>query len=179
MDEATLYKLRYPIGEFEPKDSYSIAERAANITTIRELPQKLVRAVETLNDSQLDTPYRDGGWTVRQVVHHLPDSHMNAFIRQRLALTENNPTIKPYDEAQWATFTDNTRAPVALSLSLISGLHERWALMLESLTEEQLHRTYEHPESGVWTLEQSIADYAWHCDHHLAHITELKKRMNW
>ena len=178
MNTDTLHTLRFPIGEFTKQSSYSPAETAANILAIRELPSKLQQAVESLNDSQLDTPYREGGWTVRQVAHHLGDSHMNAFIRHRLTLTEDHPAIKAYDEAAWAELAD-AKLPVFISLGLLSALHERWATMLEALRPEQFTRTFEHPESGRWTLDESIAQYAWHGKHHVAHITELVKRMGW
>ena len=178
MNTDPLYSLRYPTGEFTKQSSYSPVEVVSNITEIRELPSRLQEFVGKLNDSQLDTQYRDGGWTVRQVVHHLGDSHMNAFIRHRLALTENHPTIRAYDEAAWAELAD-AKLPVSTSLGLLTNLHERWYTMLESLSTDQLERTFMHPESGNWTLAQSIALYAWHGKHHLAHITELAKRMGW
>jgi hypothetical protein len=170
--------LRYPIGLFESKPTYSADERAANIHVIRELPRLLRDTVSSLTDAQLDTKYREGGWTVRQVVHHLGDSHMNGFIRHRLALTETNPRIKPYEEAQWAELPDAS-APIDISLRLLEGLHERWALMLKGMNDEQFLRTYIHPASGSWTLEQSLANYAWHSLHHTAHITKLRDRQGW
>lgn len=179
MAESNLEALRYPIGQFAKQTRYTESERTANLEVLRHLPALLRTAVQYLNDVQLDTPYREGGWTVRQVVHHLADSHMNGFIRHRLALTEDQPTIKPYEEAAWAELADAKTGPVEVSIRLLNNLHHRWTPMLESLSEDQLMRTYFHPISGDWTIEQSIANYAWHSEHHLAHITELAKRLYW
>lgn len=178
MDQDQLHRFQYPIGTFSAQERYTAAEHAAEIAVLRNLPTELRRAVNGLTREQLETPYREGGWKVRQVVHHLADSHMNGFIRHRLALTEDHPTIKPYDEAQWAELPDAS-GPIELSLQLLDGLHERWALMFEGLSAEQFLRTYVHPDSGTWTLEQSLANYAWHSKHHTAHITELRTRMRW
>ena len=136
-------------------------------------------AVAGLNDGQLDTPYREGGWTLRQVVHHVADSHMNSYIRFRLALTEDEPTIKPYDEAVWANLIDAKTAPVAPSLSLLEGLHHRWAVLLRSLSETDVQRKFVHPELGTLTVDQYISLYAWHGKHHAAHITSLRERKAW
>lgn len=143
------------------------------------MPENLRAAVEGLSAAQLDTPYRDGGWTVRQLVHHLADSHMNSYVRFRLALTEDWPTIKPYDEKLWAQLSDASTAPVETSLELLTALHERWVLLLRSLTAEQWQRGYVHPDNSRQTLAEAAALYAWHSRHHVAHITELRKRSGW
>jgi uncharacterized damage-inducible protein DinB len=135
--------------------------------------------VKGLTDEQLDTPYRSGGWTVRQVVHHVPDSHLNSYVRFKLALTEDNPTIKPYEEGRWAELSDSNSTPVEVSLTLLESLHDRWVRLLRSLTPEQWKRTFRHPELGEMTLEKTLALYAWHGKHHVAHITELRKERSW
>jgi len=132
-----------------------------------------------LNEAQLDTPYRDGGWTVRQVVHHVPDSHMNAYIRFRLALTEHEPVIKPYDEAAWAELVDAKSAPPEISLTLLDALHDRWVRLLRSMSDADFLKQFRHPELGVVPLEKNLALYAWHGKHHVAHITRLRERMQW
>ena len=170
--------LRYPIGDFVRPASLDGAERAAAITNIREVPARLGAALAGLNDHQLDTPYRPGGWTVRQVAHHVPDSHLNAYIRLKLALTEDSPTIKPYDEAAWARLPDS-KLPVDASLRLLDAVHERWVVLLESLSEQQWSRTFTHPEAGLTRLDQLLALYSWHGRHHTAHITSLRERMGW
>ena len=137
------------------------------------------KGVSDLTDAQLDTPYRPGGWTVRQVVHHLADSHLNAYIRFRLALTEDEPTIKPYNENAWAHLPDAEQSPIAPSLQILGGLHTRWALLLRSLSQAQLHRYFLHPENGLMRLDKTIGSYGWHSRHHLAHITRLRDRMGW
>ncbi len=179
MSQEQLESLRFPIGKFIRKDSYNAEEIKANIATIRNLPNLLSEAVSMLDDAQLNTSYRENGWTIRQVVHHLADSHLNSVIRLRLALTEDNPTIKPYDENTWAELIDANNAPIELSLAILDGLHERWALLLESLTKEQFLRTFNHPESGRWTVEDNLAMYAWHSSHHLSHITSAIGRGGW
>ncbi|MBS1904033.1 MAG: bacillithiol transferase BstA [Bacteroidetes bacterium] len=171
-------QLRYPIGQFDKAPKYSLNERQKHIEILRTLPELIRKSVSGLRTPQLDTPYRDGGWRVRQVVHHLADSHMNGFIRHRLALTEEEPTIRPYIESAWSELPD-AEADVSLSLTLLEGLHQRWSTMLDRLTAEQFERTYIHPESGKWTLEQSVANYAWHSLHHVAHITSLRTRNGW
>jgi hypothetical protein len=172
--------LKYPIGKFSDPQISSAEEIKQHIAIIAALPQKLRNAVESLSEKQLDTPYRDGGWTIRQVVHHLPDSHMNSFIRFRLAMTEDNPVIKPYKEALWAQLADSKNAPIESSLVILEGLHFRWVMMLKSLTPEDWKKSYHHPESNKdWLLTSVLALYSWHCNHHLAHITSLCKRMNW
>ncbi len=170
---------RYPIGRFEMPSSLSEDERRERIEIIAALPDELRRAVNGLAEPQLDTPYRPGGWTVRQLVHHLPDSHLNSYIRFRLALTEDEPTIKPYQEARWAELEDARTAPVALSLALLESLHERWVLLLRSMSEADFSRTFRHPERGLMRLDTNLALYAWHGRHHLAHITSLRERMGW
>jgi uncharacterized damage-inducible protein DinB len=136
-------------------------------------------AVADLNEDQLATPYRPGGWNVRQVVHHLPDSHLNSYIRFRLALTEDNPVVKPYQEAAWAELHDARSAPIELSLALLESLHQRWALLLRSLSERDFARTFQHPELGQLTLAWNLGLYAWHGRHHLAHITNLRTNQGW
>src|SRR5437899_2609926 len=174
-----LMDIRYPIGKFTWSGSQTASERSRRIDEIAATPGGMRKAVAGLSDAQLETPYRDGGWTVRQVVHHVPDSHMNSYIRFRFALTENEPTIKPYDEAQWAELIDARTAPIEPSLSLLEGLHQRWTLLLRSLSAEDVKRKFHHPELGVVTIEQYIALYAWHGAHHVAHITSLRERKGW
>ena len=170
--------LRYPIGRFAPPASQEPEVRAAQIESIRLLPERLGAAIHGLSDAQLDTPYREGGWTARQVVHHVADSHANAFIRTKLALTEDWPTVNAYNEAAWARLEDS-RLPVDLSLSLIGALHGRWAALLESLSEDDLQKGYNHPERGRQTLAAALAMYDWHSRHHTAHIMNLRARQGW
>lgn len=169
---------RYPIGRFAPPAVNTAESRAAQIENLRQLPSKVRQAVSGLNDAQLDTPYRDGGWTVRQVVHHIADSHANSYIRCRLALTEEWPFVKPYDEAAWANLADK-RLPVEISLSMIAALHARWVAVLESLSESDFQKGFDHPELGRQTLSMAVARYDWHGRHHIAHITQLRERMGW
>jgi uncharacterized damage-inducible protein DinB len=171
--------LRYPIGEFRFEGPLTAAGRAARIDEIAAAPARLRQAVEGLSPEQLDTPYRPGGWTVRQVVHHLPDSHLNSYTRFKLALTEDGPTIRPYYEDRWAELIDGRTAPVEVSLALLESLHRRWVLLLRSLTAEDCARTFRHPELGIVSLDKNIALYAWHGRHHVAHITALRERMGW
>jgi uncharacterized damage-inducible protein DinB len=171
--------LRYPIGRFDPHATVAPAERAGLIDSIATAPARLRAAVAGLNDSQLDTPYRDTGWTVRQVVHHVPDSHLNAYIRFRWALTEATPTIKPYNEKAWAELRDAATAPVEVSLDLLEALHARWVLLLRSLSESDFERTFQHPESGTMTIGTLLRLYEWHGRHHVAHITNLRSRQGW
>jgi uncharacterized damage-inducible protein DinB len=152
--------------------------RAAHIQVLRELPERLTAAILGLDDAQLDTPYREGGWTVRQLVHHLPDSHANCYVRFKLALTEDWPTIKSYDEAAWANLADS-RLPVDVSLALITALHARWVSLLESMSEDDFRKGYNHPENGKQTLAVALALYDWHSRHHTAHITTLRARQGW
>jgi DinB family protein len=171
--------LRYPIGEFHLEEPVAPSRLAEWIGQIAAAPTHLRTAVAGLSDAQLDTPYRPGGWTVRQVVHHVPDSHLNSYVRCRLALTEDEPTIKPYDEGRWAALPDALTAPVELSLALLENLHRRWVLLLESLTPAEWDRRFHHPELGVRSLRQTAGLYAWHGRHHVAHITALRQRSGW
>jgi hypothetical protein len=171
-------ELRYPIGRFKAPSAMIPEDRTANIAVLRELPELLTSAVNGLNDAQLNTPYRDGGWTMRQVVHHIADSHMNSYVRCKLALTEYDPTIKPYDESAWATLADN-HMPVEVSLALTRALHERWVALFESLSDKDFQKKFVHPERGPQDLETTVALYAWHSRHHTAHITSLRTRMGW
>ena len=171
--------LRYPIGRFSPQENYTSQNLKDFIKRIADLPQKLEAAIRNLNPSQLDTPYRDGGWTVRQVIHHVADSHMNAYIRVKWTLTEDSPLIKAYFEKGWAE-TPETKADPSLSLNLLKALHEKWVTLLNGLTSVELKRAFTHPDTKKSvTLEALMGMYAWHGDHHLGHITALKKRMNW
>ena len=170
---------RYPIGKFDKNIIVTPELRKDFINTIESLPADLKKEVEPLNDEQLNTRYREGGWTVKQVVHHLADSHMNSYVRFKLALTEDNPTIKTYEEHLWAELKDSFETPVSVSLTLIESLHTRWTVLLRSLTGEDFGKTIQHPELGNISLNWMLALYSWHCKHHLAHITELKKRMGW
>jgi len=170
---------RYPVGKFHYDGPLTPEQKQTFLDDVRKTPANLRAAIKSLSDHQLDTPYRDGGWTVRQVVHHLPDSHMNSYVRFKLALTEDEPTIKPYAEDRWAELADTKATPVEVSLTLLDSLHDRWVRLLESLTPEDWERTFRHPELGAMTLEKALAIYAWHGRHHVAHITELRKRMSW
>ncbi len=170
---------RYPIGKFALPLEITSASRQQCIEAIAEAPAKLRAAVNGLSQTQLDTPYRDGGWTVRQVVHHVPDSHLNAYIRLRLALTEEQPTIKPYDENRWAHLPDAKAAPIEVSLALLDALHDRWLRLWRSLTADQFGRVLVHPEHGPRTVDWLLFLYAWHGRHHTAHITELRKLKSW
>jgi DinB superfamily len=171
--------LRFPIGRFSPPASSMSGIRSAHIQTLRLLPERLRAAVKDLSDTQLDTPYRPEGWTVRQVVHHVADSHANCYIRFKLALTEDWPTIKTYDEVAWANLADSRWLPVDLSLSFIESLHGRWVALLESLSEEDFRKGFEHPEMGRQNLAKVLAVYDWHSRHHTAHITSLRARQGW
>jgi uncharacterized damage-inducible protein DinB len=171
--------LRYPVGKFEWKGSLTDAERNRLIRQIAETPARLREAVKGLTPEQLDTPYRPGGWTVRQVVHHLPDSHLNSYIRFKLALTEDNPIIKPYDEAAWAELADAKNTPVETSLILLEALHERWVRLMRSMSLSDFVRPLKHPELGELNLDRMVGIYAWHGRHHVAHITSLRQRMGW
>lgn len=171
---------RYPIGRYIPVDPLSHDDRRRAIDQIALCPDELRRALGGLSTAQLETPYRDGGWTVRQVAHHLPDSHMNAYVRHKLAVTEDSPTIRPYQEARWAELTDGREGDVEISLKLLEALHDRWVRFLSGLEAEQFERTFLHPATGKsWTLSQSVAMYAWHGRHHVAHIDTLRERMGW
>jgi hypothetical protein len=171
--------LRYPIGEFHSPSTFSADDRRRSIAIIEDTPAKMRAALRGLNDKQLDTPYRPGGWTVRQVVHHVPDSHLNAYIRFKLALTEDVPTIKPYDEQSWANLADSKNTPVETSLTLLESLHQRMTILLKSMKPEDFTRQLNHPERGPMTVDSVLALYAWHGPHHVAHVTELRKREGW
>jgi uncharacterized damage-inducible protein DinB len=171
--------LRYPIGEFEFKGPLTDDQRAAFIGKIEETPARMRAAVTGLNDEQLNTPYRPQGWTIRQVVHHVPESHLNSYLRFKLAITEDEPTIKPYFEDRWAELDDAREAPIALSLDLLDALHGRWIWFLRSLKQADFERTFRHPELGIVSLDKNVALYAWHGQHHVAHITSLRERMEW
>lgn len=170
---------RYPIGPFSPDANPTPEGCSRHVEQITALPVKLRSALRGLSPQQLDTPYRDGGWTARQVAHHVPDSHMNAYIRFKLALTENVPTIKPYEEAAWARLKDSESTSVEVSLNLLEALHIRWVNLLRSMKTEDFSRKLNHPEAGVQTLDHVLALYDWHGNHHVAHITTLRERMKW
>lgn len=176
--EAPAIDPRYPIGKLERQTVLSPEERRVAIEQIAQTPGMLSAAVAGLTPEQLDTPYRDGGWTVRQLVHHVADSHMNAFIRFKLALTEQEPTIKPYDEKLWAELADSD-APVEVSLALLAALHQRWVPLLRGMKPEDFARTLRHPEMGTLTLDGTLGIYSWHGRHHLAHATSLRARKGW
>jgi hypothetical protein len=171
--------LRYPIGPFKRPAEISSAALSDALLTLGELPQSLRTAVHGLHAKQLDTPYREGGWTVRQLVHHIADSHMNCYVRIKLALTEAAPTIKPYDEAEWAMLRDGRDAPIEWSLDLLEALHARLLMLLRSLSAKQWQRTFVHPENGALSLETVALLYAWHSKHHVAHITTLRSAKDW
>ena len=171
--------LSYPIGKFDFQQTVAPAAIPALIADIEALPERLREAVGGLTGEQLDTPYRPGGWTVRQTVHHVADSHMNSAIRMRLALTEPEPVIRPYEQKLWAELFDARSAPVQPSLDLIQGLHARWVLLLKSMSAEDFARSFRHPEIGLVRLDKNLALYAWHGKHHTAHITGLRQRMGW
>ncbi|CAM3432263.1 MULTISPECIES: YfiT family bacillithiol transferase [Saccharibacillus] len=178
--ESELEALRYPIGRPAQLETFEDDQLEAWIEDIRRLPDRLEAAIEGLSEAQLDTPYRPGGWTARQVVHHLADSHMNAYVRLKLALTEDKPTIKPYDENIWAEQPDAGSLAVGASLLILRGLHTRWAFLLESLTPEQMRRSFYHPESETWTLlGVQTEHYAWHGKHHASQIASLVERSGW
>ena len=171
--------LRFPVGKFHYEGPPRDQQKQAFLEEVGQTPAKLRAAVHGLSDSQLDTPYRPQGWTLRQVVHHVPDSHLNSYVRFKLALTEEEPTIKTYAEDRWAELADTKATPIEVSLTLLDSLHDRWVRLLRSLTPEQWKRTFRHPEMGPMTLEKTLSLYAWHGRHHVAHITELRKRMSW
>ncbi|MBI1803050.1 MAG: bacillithiol transferase BstA [Ignavibacteriae bacterium] len=171
--------LRYPIGRFQMEPIANDEHRMQCIQHIADAPQKLRAAVRGLSDQQLDTPYRPEGWTVRQVVHHVPDSHLNAYIRFKLAMTETEPAIKTYNETKWAELPEARTAPIEMSLTLLESLHQRWVLFLKTLTLPDLQRQFNHPEHGLMKLEFLLRLYSWHSRHHVAHITSLRERMGW
>jgi hypothetical protein len=170
---------RYPIGRFAADPNPTPETRARHIEAIAGLPPRMRRAVAGLKDNQLDTPYRDGGWSVRKVVHHVPDSHLNAYIRFKWAMTENAPTIKPYDEAAWATLKDSELTPVEVSLTLLESLHARWTVLLRSLEAKDFQRKFIHPDSGPHDVDWLLSLYSWHGNHHVAHITQLREKNGW
>jgi|SRR5579875_1520932 len=172
-------ELRYPVGRYRAPEAIEAGERAAWIREIEALPKNLRRAVAGLSEAQLDTPYRPGGWTVRQVVHHYADSHLNSYSRFRWAVTEDLTTVKTYNEAAWAELADAKTAPVELSLTLIEPLHARWTLLLQSFGEAEFGRKMRHPDWGEVSVEWLLGQYAWHCRHHVAHINRLKEREGW
>lgn len=171
--------LRYPIGKFHFDGSTTEEQKHKFIDDIAAAPANLRAAMKGLSEQQLDTPYRPDGWTVRQVAHHIPDSHLNAYVRFKLALTEEEPTIKPYAEDRWAQLADTQATPVEVSLQMLDSLHDRWVLLLRSLRPEDWKRTFRHPELGLVSLEKNLALYAWHGRHHVAHITSLRERNGW
>ncbi|MCX6121708.1 MAG: putative metal-dependent hydrolase [Ignavibacteriales bacterium] len=176
----TVEELKYPLGKFVKPDTFTPEILNHYIRNIESFPSRLRAEVEHLTDEQLDTHYRPGGWTIRQVVNHCADSHMNSFMRFKLALTEDTPTIKPYFENRWAELADSKSMPIEPALKILEGLHQRWVVILKSLTKEELGKRYIHPEHGKeLRLDTTIGIYAWHCNHHLAHITTLKKTRNW
>jgi len=171
--------LRYPIGKFSYDGPPSQDQKNAFLDAIASTPANLRSAVQGLSDDRLQTPYRPGGWTVRQVVHHLPDSHLNSYVRFKLALTEEEPTIKPYAEDRWAELADSKSTPIEVSLTLLESLHDRWVRLLRSLSPDEWRRTFRHPELGPMTLEKTLALYAWHGRHHVTQITSLRQRERW
>ncbi len=171
--------VRYPIGKFQKAEQVTSELRTQCIQHIADAPAKLKAAISGLTETQLDTPYRDGGWTVRQVVHHLADSHMNAYIRFKLAMTEEKPTIKTYKENVWAEALDARTAPVEASMQLLNGLHERWVMVLRGMKDEEFSLPFMHPERGEMVLDFLLQLYAWHGQHHVAHITGLREKMGW
>ena len=170
---------RYPIGKFSYSGPLTVEQKRQFLDHIEQTPANLRAAIRGLSDRQLDTPYRDGGWTVRQVIHHVPDSHMNSYIRFKLALTEEEPTIKPYFEDRWAELPEAKQGETEISLALLDALHKRWMLVLSNLHDSDWQRTFRHPELGPMTLEKTLALYSWHGRHHVAHITELRKQKGW
>ena len=171
--------LRYPIGKFAYNGPLTQEQKQRYLNDIEQTPANLRTAVNGLSEKQLDTPYRPDGWTVRQVAHHVPDSHLNAYVRTKLALTEEEPTIKPYAEDRWAQLADTQATPVEVSLALLESLHDRWMHLLRSLQPEEWKRSFRHPELGLMSLEKNLALYAWHGRHHVAHITSLRERNGW
>jgi hypothetical protein len=171
--------LQYPVGKFVYEGPLSEDQKQRCLDEITQTPANMRAAVKGLSEAQLDTPYRPGGWTVRQVVHHVPDSHFNSYMRFKLALTENEPTIKPYAEDRWAELADTKLTPIEVSLTLLDSLHDRWMRLLRSLQPEDWKRTFRHPELGVMNLDKTLALYAWHGRHHVAHITSLRARSGW
>jgi len=180
MKDLDLEKLKYPIGKFTAPSEYSVAYLSNKIEEIRSFPEKLKQETINLSDEQLDTPYRPGGWTIRQVIHHCAESHMNCFIRIKWALTENNPVIKAYDETLWSELPDNLQMPIQPTLTLLEGLHFRLAFIMKNLSKDELEKSFIHPENNSeYKIKQIIATYAWHGNHHLAQIITLKRYKSW
>ena len=171
--------LRYPIGKMKLPAEVSVAQRNQYIDEIAAAPAQLRAAVQGLSDDQLDTPYRPDGWTVRQVVHHVPDSHLNSYVRCKWALTETEPLIKTYDQEGWSTLPDARTAPIEMSMALLDAIHERWLALLHGLSDDDFAQAFKHPEWGLVRLDQNLAIYAWHGKHHVAHITGLRDREGW
>jgi uncharacterized damage-inducible protein DinB len=172
--------LRYPVGPWKPPAAISASDRTRHIEQITAAPQALRQAVSGLSDAQLETPYRDGGWTVRQVVHHVPDSHLNAYLRMKFGLTEQQPQVKPYDQDTWAKTPDVATTPISVSLDLLTALHDRWVRLMTGMKDQDFARLISHPEwSAPLSLDMVAAHYAWHGRHHVGHITELRKRKGW
>ena len=169
----------YPIGKGELSGEITQERRVEWIKDLEDTPGLLKKAVEELSDEQLDTPYRDGGWTIRQIVHHLTDSNINSYVRFKLAVTEDKPTIKTWEQSDWAVLKDATSMPVDVSLGLLNGLHQRWVVFLNSLTEDEMKKTFVHPEGGVVSVEENIWNYSWHSRHHTAQITATRERKGW
>lgn len=174
-----LEELRYPVGRFEAEPSIAREERSTLVDELARLPSRLRSAVEELSEGQLDTPYRPGGWTVRQVVHHVPDSHLNSYVRFKWAVTEERPTIRTYDQVAWADLSDARSGPIGPSLDLLDALHRRWTDWLRTLSDADWQRTFVHPEMGELDLDVQLQLYAWHGRHHLAHVTSLAEREGW
>jgi uncharacterized damage-inducible protein DinB len=179
VQDSQIEALKYPIGPCSYPPTSTTEERRTWIANVAETPANLRAAVAGLTAAQLDTPYRPGGWTVRQVVHHVPDSHVNAYVRFKLALTEDVPVIKPYDESAWATLPDATSTPIEVSLDLLEALHDRWVRLLSAMSDAEFARQFRHPEIGTMSLGTYLAGYSWHGKHHVAHITRLRERMGW
>lgn len=175
-----LEQLRYPIGKFKVSDNYNDDIRAQMIANIKSYPQRLTTVVMELKEEQLDTPYRPDGWTIRQVIHHLADSHVNSYVRFRWTLTEDTPMIKAYNESSWAELPDASSAPIKFSLNLLKSIHARWTLLMERMSEKDFSKELGHPEwDNNLSLDTMLQLYSWHCDHHLAHITSLMQRQGW
>ena len=180
MTEQELELLRYPIGRFSPQEHLTDAERSVLINNIKSFPQRLTGVITELNEEQLNTPYRPEGWTVRQLVHHIADSHVNSYIRFRWTLTEDTPTIKAYEQADWAELPDAKNGPVNLSLNILKAIHSRWVLLMERMTSDDFSKELGHPEwKKNLSLDFMVQMYSWHCDHHLTHITALIHREGW
>ncbi len=177
--DLSLEVLKYPVGRFELSGSLPEGGRAVLVESLMTVPERLVRAVEDLSREQLDTPYREGGWTVRQLVHHVPESHMNAYIRFKWGLTEDSPVIKTYHEDRWADLAEVRSAPITLSLNLLAALHARWDRLLRSMADSDFSRTIQHPEWGTMDLTTLLRQYEWHGRHHVAHVTRLRERRGW